>query len=380
VGPEKDVKPPVGASVEEFNYPDHTVMPGLVDTHTHLNGFGDGRVGDDLATLPDEILVLQTARNLYTTLYSGVTSVRDNGGKNQTTLMTRQALDMGIIQGPRIVLCIRPIAITGGHMYYFGSVADGVDAARAEVRKLIMEGADYIKITATGGSTRTSFRLRPSFTVEELSAMSSEAQKFGKLTAAHCSCTQGIINCLDAGIDMIIHCDFKEPDGTLHFREDVAERIGQQEVYVNPTLHVLRSQILKLEKKEQREGLTVKERQTLDVRRRDWDGKLEHVGRLISMGLKVVAGSDSSWGDYPLGGFVYEIEALVQAGFNPIQAIISATGKAAEAIGIGEITGTLQPDMAADILVVKGNPLRDINELWNVAGIFQNGNLLRTLE
>ena len=375
-GPEKNVKPPEGAPVEEFDYPDHTVMPGLVDAHTHLNGFGDGRVGDDLATLPDEILVLQTARNLSTTLHSGVTSVRDNGAKNQTTLMARQALDMGIIEGPRAVLCIRPIAITGGHLHYFGSVADGVDAARAEVRKLIMEGADYIKITATGGSTRTSFPLRPSFTVEELSAMASEGRKFGKLTATHCASAQGIINCLDAGIDMIIHCDFKEPDGTLRFQEDVAERMGKQGAYINPTLHTHRAQIWMLEEKEQREGLTGEERERLDIKRRELEGKLEHVGRLISMGLKVVAGSDSSWGDYPLGGFVHEIEALVQAGFSPMQAVISATGEAAESIGIGEITGTLEPDKAADVLVVKGDPSRDINDLWNVAAIFQNGNLL----
>ena len=119
-------------------------------------------------------------------------------------------------------------------MSYFGSEVTGPNEARAMTRQLIKEGADYIKITATGGTTLTSYRLRPSFDVDELRAITEEAHKFGKLTAAHCVSTQGIVNSLDAGVDMIIHCVFKESDGADVFREDLAERIGKQGAYVNP--------------------------------------------------------------------------------------------------------------------------------------------------
>ena len=111
---------------------------------------------------------------------------------------------MGITPAPRLVLSGRPMAIIGGHLRYFGVQATGENECRAAVRQLIKEGADFIKITATGGSTRTSYPSRPSFSVEELSAICDEAHRFGKHTAAHCASSQGIVNALDAGVDTII--------------------------------------------------------------------------------------------------------------------------------------------------------------------------------
>ncbi|MDP7105379.1 MAG: amidohydrolase family protein, partial [SAR202 cluster bacterium] len=203
--------------------------------------------GDDLVTLPDEVLTLQSARNARASLFSGVTAIRENGPKNVTSLRLRDAINQGIAVGPRMVLCGRPISIIGGHMGYFGSPATGPTEVRAMARQLIKEGADYIKITATGGSTQTSFPLRPSFNVDELSAIADEARKFGKLTATHCVSTQGIINSLDAGIDMIIHCRFRDADGTFNYRPDVAERIGERGAFVNPTLQVGRSKVWALQ-------------------------------------------------------------------------------------------------------------------------------------
>ena len=171
VGTWESVLPPEGSVVHEIVYEDKTVMPGLVDCHVHLTGIGDGRLGNDLDTLPDEILTLQAARNARDHLYSGVTTVRDCGAKHQTTFMLRKAIQMGICSGPRLALCGRPVAIIGGHLSYFGIAATGADECRAAVRQLIKEGADFIKITATGGSTITSYRTRPSFNVEELKAI-----------------------------------------------------------------------------------------------------------------------------------------------------------------------------------------------------------------
>ena len=157
VGTEEAVVAPESAPVQEFSYEDKTILPGLVDCHVHLIGIGDGRPGDELATLPDEVLTVQAARNARTHLYSGVTTVRDCGAKNQTTFMLRRAMEMGLTPGPRLVLSGRPLAIVGGHLSYFGIQATGRVECRAAVRQLIKEGADFIKITATGGSTRTSF-------------------------------------------------------------------------------------------------------------------------------------------------------------------------------------------------------------------------------
>ena len=248
-GPRDTVVPPEGAPVDAHHYPHATVLPGLIDSHVHLIGIGDGRTGDQLVTLPDEILTLQAAENSRRHLHSGVTTVRDCGAKNRTTFLLRQAMDMGIATGPRLLLSGRPMAIVGGHLSYFGIEATGVDECRAAVRRLIKEGADFIKITATGGSTATSHPFVPSFNVDELTAIIQEAHKFGKHAAAHCASSQGMINALDAGIDTIIHAYFKEPDGTWLYRPEISDRIAERGVFVNPTMHQARNRLWRLERK-----------------------------------------------------------------------------------------------------------------------------------
>jgi imidazolonepropionase-like amidohydrolase len=348
----------------------------MVDCHTHHNGFGDGRAGDELVTLPDEVLTLQSARNARTSLFSGVTTIRENGPKNTTMLRLRDAIREGRETGPRMVLCGRAVSIIGGHMGYFGTEATGPVEARAQVRQLIKEGADYIKVTATGGSTRTSFPLRPSFNVDELSAITGEAHKFGKLTATHCSSTQGIVNSLDASVDMIIHCIFKDEAGNDGFREDVAERLGEQGAFINPTLHVPRSGIWVLQHKKSAEGLTQPEQRRLDEEQRQFEVRMEHCRRLIDMGLKVITGSDSSWGNYMLGNTVYETECLVMAGLSTVQGVMSVTSRAAAALGVDDEVGTLEAGKEADIIAVDGNPAKDISDLWNVTDVMLAGELI----
>ena len=132
----------MGADADIYDYTESTVMPGMVDAHTHHNGFGDGRLGDELVKLPDEILVLNSAKNARKSLYSGVTTIRENGPKNKTMLELRKNILQGNQVGPRMMLCGRPISIIGGHMGYFGSQVTGEIQSRAMVRQLIKEGAD----------------------------------------------------------------------------------------------------------------------------------------------------------------------------------------------------------------------------------------------
>ena len=373
VGTEESVVPPEGADVEEMDYEDKTVLPGLVDCHVHLIGMGDGRAGDELTLLPDEVLTLQAARNARAHLYSGVTTVRDCGAKNQTTFMLRKAMDMGVTPGPRLVLTGRPVAIVGGHLSYFGVQATGPNECRAAVRQLVKEGADYIKITATGGSTRTSFPLRPSFTVEELTSICDEVHKFGKHAAAHCVSTQGMINALDAGVDTIIHAGFKEPDGEHRFRPEVADRIARQGVFVNPTIHGTKERIALLEGKMESTELTAREEAELDQYRRETEHRLDCFARMRDAGVRMACGSDSAWGHYKMGGFQHEIGEHVVGGMSPMEAIVSATSDSARSCWIDESVGTLEPGKQGDLLVVDGDPSKDVNALWNVVDVFQNG-------
>ena len=373
VGRAGEIRAPEGAAAQTTHYAGCTIMPGMVDCHTHHNGFGDGRLGDDLALLPDEVLTVQSARNARASLFSGVTTIRENGPKNVTMFRLRDAINEGLAIGPRMVLCGRPVSIIGGHMGYFGGEVTGANDARALTRQLIKEGADYIKIVATGGTTRTSFPTLPSFNVDELRAVTDEARKFGKLTATHSSNSAGIANSLDAGVDMIIHCYYLDADGTVNFREDIAERIERQGAFVNPTLQVSRATAWELTHKRDESGLIAPEQAELDTARANLDARLDHTRRMIDMGVKVITGSDSSWSSYQLGNTVYETELLVHAGYTPMQGVLSVTSWAADALGVSDMAGTLERGKAADVLVVRGNPADDINDLWNVEDVFLGG-------
>ena len=376
VGTEETVSAPEGASVEEVDYGDRTILPGLIDSHVHLIGIGDGRAGDELTTLDDEILTLQAARNARAHLYSGVTTVRDCGAKNRTTFMLRKAVEMGITPAPRLLLAGRPVAIVGGHLSYFGIEATGPEECRAAVRQLIKEGADFIKITATGGSTRTSHPLRPSFNVEELSAICDEAHRFGKHAAAHCASSQGMINALEAGIDTIIHGIHKEVDGTTTYRPEISARIARTGVFLNATLAGARVRIEMLEDQMETVGLSDEEEAQLDIMRSEYETRLEHFLRMREAGVVMVAGSDSAWGNYTMGNHQAEIETHVIGSMSSMEAIVATTKDAARSCWIDDRVGTLEEGKLADILVVDGDPIARIEDLRKVVDVYQEGSLV----
>ena len=377
IGPRNEIKQPMGAEADIYDFSNSTVMPGMVDAHTHHNGFGDGRLGDELVKLPDEILVLNSARNARKSLFSGVTTIRENGPKNKTMLELRKNIVRGDQIGPRMMLCGRPISIIGGHMGYFGSQVTGEIQSRAMVRQLIKEGADYIKITATGGSTITSDPLRPAFNLDELKAITEEAHKFNKLTAAHCTSTEGIRLSVEADVDMIIHSVFKEPNGDNRFDNKTAELMASKGVYVNPTLHVFRSQIWAKQKSMADKPENKEDILALDIEKKEFERRVDDVNKLIEFGAKVITGSDSSWGDYQLGNTVYEVECLELAGLSRSKSIKSVTSESAVSIGVDQSVGTLEKGKEADILVLEKDPYDDIDNLWRVQDVFLRGTIIK---
>jgi imidazolonepropionase-like amidohydrolase len=285
-------------------------------------------------------------------------------------------MEMGITPGPRLVLSGRPLAIIGGHLSYFGVQATGPDECRAAVRQLFKEGADFVKITATGGSTLTSSRFRPSFDMDELKAIVQEAHKFGKHAAAHCASSQGIINALDAGVDTVIHGYHREPDGAEIYRPEITERVVSQGTFLNPTLHQGRESAWQLEAKQESGGLTQQEQAELDEFRKALEIRSDHVSRMRDEGVRLVCGSDSAWAYYPMAGFQKEIDSHVEIGMSPMEAIVSATSESARSCWTDNEVGSLEPGKQADVLVVDGDPTKDIAALKHVVDVFQAGKLV----
>ncbi len=374
IRPVAEIAAPTGSNVEVRDYGDATILPGLVDGHTHMMAPGDGTHGDVTGAEDDDVLLMRALQNARTFLHAGVTTARENGAKNRVGFSLKEGIRRGLSEGPEMVISGRPITITGGHFWYCGAEADGVDGVRAEVRKLVKEGADFIKIMATGGSTHSSDPLRASYTLDELTVIVDEAHRFGKLTAAHCASAQGIKNALDAEVDMIIHCVFEDETGMYEFREDLAEQLAAAGAWVNPTLHVVQAGIDHTERIGRERGWLTKEEQAdIDTSKRSLDTRNESVSRLIKMGVRMIAGSDSPWGAYPPGEFVKEMIALTKAGLSNTEALVTGTSHAADSIAVGDIAGTLAVGRPADVLVVGGDPTADLNALWDVRDVFKTG-------
>ena len=378
IGPRAEIRAPDGATVVTHGYGDATILPGLVDGHTHMCGIGDGTPGDDVVADGADIVLLRAAANARATLESGVTSVRENGALGQVAATLRDAIERGIVPGPRMVICGRAVTITGGHLHFFGGEADSPDGARQAVRQLLKEGADYLKIMASGGSTRSSQPHLPAFTVAELRAIVDEAHRRGKLTAAHAIPGAAIEDCLDAGVDMIIHCTMTEPDGQYAYRADLADRIAVAGAWVNPTLHDLRAWVWHFRDERERSGgrLGAGDEATSDRLLRMWDAKVDTVRRLKEAGVRLMAGSDSPWSRFAPGRGWLEADALVEAGLSPAAALIAMTSGSAESIGVGDVAGRLAPGRQADVLVVPGDPLADLAALGNPAAVWQAGRLV----
>lgn len=377
VGRQGEVDIPAGPDVRTIEAgAGKTVMPGMVDVHTHLIMPGDGTPYQTFMQHSDGILLMQAARNARTHLLSGVTTLADTGARGSVTFTLRDSINLGLLEGPRLVLCGRPITRTGGHCWFLGAEADGPREISRAARQLLKEGADIIKVMATGGGTVGSYPHRPSLQVDELAAAADEAHANGKKAIAHVSATEGIRRVLDARFDVIFHSHFYNADSTLAFDDDLARRIADAGVEVNPTLYVNGVYVDLLQRKAATEGLSAEEQALLDNRVRRYSGQMENVGKLAERGVKLVAGSDAGWGRYPFGDLVTELQEMVRIGMSPSEVVVAATSRAADALGVGGLVGSLASGKKADLLIVDGDPSHDIQSLRKIDTIMLGGRIV----
>ena len=352
---------------------EYTVLPGLINMHAHTVLPGDGTPFEEWMQLPDELLLLQAHANALTALQSGVTTIRDCGGKGTLMFRLREAIRAGIVAGPRLVLSGRPLTITGGHCRYFDGEVDGPDGMRRAARQLLKEGADFIKIMASGGGTVGTYPQFPSFDVDELRAAIAEAHKIGKPASCHCTASAAIALALDAGTDHIEHCFFVAPDTTWQFDEGLARRVAESGVYVTATLQVMEDAMVAMKERYSQGIATAQEAQIVTGTPNRTADSIANIRCLHELGVPIVAGNDAGWRYTGFDDFYEELQYLERAGLTPLAAIHAATGLAARACQLAGVTGTLAVGRAADLLAVAGDPLGDLGVLKDPALVLAAG-------
>lgn len=378
IGHAGEIDIPADGDVTRWRLPaTSTLLPGLIDTHTHLtmNGSGIPLLADAAAN--DGILLMQAVASAQTHLHSGVTTVVDAGARGNVAFELVEAVRLGLVQSPRLIIAGRPITRTGGHAWHMGEEADGPTDISQAARQMLKDGADVIKVMATGGGTPGTYPHRPSYRLDELTTAAEEAHENGKLAIAHCSATEGHRRCLAAGIDIIYHCHFYEADGSLRFDEEVARQLAEAPVHVNPTLWINGGRLDALKTKAKREALSVEEQHMLELRTARYAGQRENVARMVDLGVKLIAGTDAGFALYPFGDLVTELEEMVACGMSAMDVVLAATGIAAEALRIDDSVGSLAPGMKADLVIVDGKPNRNVSSLRNVQSVVLGGSVIR---
>jgi imidazolonepropionase-like amidohydrolase len=361
----------VPADAEVVDLPGCTILPGLIDSHVHMNFPGNGVLLEEIMTEPEGVLVATATFAAAKALAAGVTTVRDTGCVHGTVFELRRALELGHGVGPRILACGQPITITGGHTWYLGGEADGEDGLRKKVRSMAKLGADAIKVMASGGGTRNTTSHLPSFSPAEMNAIVDEAHRMGRKVTAHCLNARAIEIAVDAGVDQLEHAGFiVDEAGNQKFDPAVAEKVANAGVAVTSTLAVGGYAVEAMRAKPE---LTRDEKEFLDHWSMMLDDNLNTFTQLHEAGVRIVAGTDAGWRFTPIDGLAEEIKLLERAGMSSMQALVAATGNAAATLGVEDKFGTLEPGLAADVLVVGGDPLKDLSALQDVRLVLQGG-------
>jgi imidazolonepropionase-like amidohydrolase len=360
---------PAAESSLALPMPGVTLMPGLIDAHVHLTFCGCLSPRQTMMQESNELLLLRAAENARNALLAGITTLRDCGDRGGVTFILRDAITRGVIEGPRLLLSGTPLTPPRGHCYFMGGEVEcPADIAR-RISGLAREGADLIKIMATGGGlTPGTDSLALQFSEQELSSVVSEAAKYGLPVAAHAHSPAAIEACALAGVRTIEHASFVER-GAIHAEEGMLAALAARGAIAVPTCIPAVNAV--------REGRTLGLAREIGLSSEEFlAGRREVVRALIASGVRVIAGSDAGATGVPFHSLLGEIELLAAEPWSNLRAIAAATSDSAACLGFSD-TGRIRSGFTADLLAVRGCPAEDLGALRKPVLVMRGGKIIR---
>lgn len=363
LGPAGEVTVPENANVIDAG--GKWLMPGMVDCHLHIAGSGDPSVLKAKKELVPH-MAIRAALNAKANLEAGFTAIRDAGSSFLVDVALKQAINEGLVPGPRMHVACHSLSITGGHgdtrngwppeVEFKGRlVVDSPDEARKAAREQLRDGADHLKLHATGGvMSEGSVPTARGLTVEEMRAAIEEAKNVGKKAMAHAQGSKGIKNAILAGISSIEH--------GFHLTDEIIELMLTNDVFMVPTLSAVHHIVENgLQAGIPEYGVRkAKEAQTAHI---------ASFQKAYKAGVKIALGTDAATPFNYHGKNAGELELMVKAGMKPVDALCAVTRMGAELMGWGDRMGQVKPGFWADLILVDGDPLADITVLQDLSKI-----------
>ena len=377
VGPAAEIKAHAPAGATLIDLGDVTLLPGLIDVHTHV-AMGDLSRHHDKDRLRLDSIDEAVRAHVYArrTLEAGVTSVRDLGTADYVDVALAAAIDEGVVVGPRMQPASLGVGATGGHfdptsglsahlaiVNEPSGIADGVDKIRELIRTEVKHGAQVIKMAATAGVLSEEEAVgSPQYSQEEMNVIVEEAHRWGRKVAAHAHGAEGIRMATRAGVASIEHGTFIDEEGLKLMKERGTYLVPQ--IFSPEVLHQF-----------EQAGMPDV---VLKKARAAFAAQLDGFRRALKSGVKIAFGTDA--GVYPHGENPRQLARMVGAGMAPLEALKSATLNAADLLGWSDRVGAIKPGLYADLIAVPGNPLTDMSVVERVRFVMKGGTVVKRLD